>query len=171
MRDVDLDGCTLFVAETKFFKSRWVPFSGSLAEQLRRYLAARMNAVAIAGPDDPFFINSLGKRCNYTRIARVFRLLVRQAGIDATPRRGRVRQHDLRHTFATHRLLRWYHEGADLQAKLPMLATYLGHGSILATHVYLNATAELLQEASQRFERVYGSLVDVPPEDVSSALR
>ena len=171
IRDVDLDGCTLFVAETKFFKSRWVPFSASLAQQLHRYLAARMNAVPIAGPDDPFFINSSGKRCNYSRIARVFRLLIRQAGIAAPRRRGRVRLHDLRHTFATHRLFHWYREGADLQAKLPLLATYLGHGSILATHVYLNSTAELLQEASQRFERTYGSLLNVPREEVDDALR
>jgi integrase/recombinase XerD len=77
----------------------------------------------------------------------------------------------LRHTFATHRLVRWYQEGADLQAKLPVLATYLGHGNILATHVYLNASTELLREASQRFERAYGSLVVEAHEEIHRVLR
>jgi site-specific recombinase XerD len=167
IRDVDLDERTLFIAETKFFKSRWVPFSASFAEHLRIYFTARSKAVPVACPDDPFFISSRGKRCDYSRTARVFQLLVRQAGIDASAtRRGRVRLHDLRHTFATHRLLHWYQDGADLQAKLPVLATYLGHGNILATHVYLNVTTELLREASQRFERAFGSIMVAPHEEV-----
>ena len=172
IRDVDLDGRTLFIGETKFFKSRWAPFSASLAEQLRIYLAARTNAVRVVSPDDPFFISSCGKRCNYSRVARVFQLLVREAGIKSSAtRRGRVRLHDFRHTFAAHCLLRWYQDGADLQAKLPVLATYQGHGNILATYVYLNATTELLREASQRFERAYGSLVAGSLEEFPRVLR
>ncbi len=172
IRDVDLDGRTLFIGETKFFKSRWVPFSATLAEQLRIYRAARTNAVRVASPDDPFFISLYGERCDYSRVARVFQVLVREAGVNTSAaRRGRVRLHDFRHTFAAHCLLRWYQDGANLQAKLPVLATYLGHGNILATHVYLNATTELLREASQRFERAYGSLVVGPLEELHRVLR
>ncbi len=172
IRDVDLDGRTLFIGETKFFKSRWVPFSATLAEQLRIYRAARTNAVRVASPDDPFFISSYGERCDYSRVARVFQVLVREAGVNTSAaRRGRVRLHDFRHTFAAHCLLRWYQDGANLQAKLPVLATYLGHGNILATHVYLNATTELLREASQRFERAYGSLIVGPLEELHRVLR
>src|SRR5213078_3224341 len=52
------------------------------------------------------------------------------------------RVHDIRHAFAVHRLLRWYREGADVQAKLPLLATYLGHCTFLSTQYYLTATPE-----------------------------
>ena len=52
-----------------------------------------------------------------------------------------------------HRLIAWYREGADVQARLPLLATYLGHVNVSATSVYLTMTAELLVEASVRFER------------------
>ena len=166
IRDVDLDAGTLFIAETKFFKSRWVPVSTSLAAELRTYLAARTAAVGAASPDDPFFISSRGTRYSYTRIWRLFGRLVRNAGIDAAAtRRGRLRLHDLRHTFAMHCVLRWYREGSDVGAKLPLLATYLGHGSVLATHVYLTATPELLGAASERFERAYGALVRTPEEE------
>ena len=45
----------------------------------------------------------------------------------------------------------WYREGKDVQSLLPALATYLGHVKITSTQVYLRATAELLEEANERF--------------------
>ena len=59
----------------------------------------------------------------------------------------------MRHSFAVHRVLAWYREGADVQACLPLLATYLGHINLSGTQTYLTMTAELLGEASRRFER------------------
>ena len=47
----------------------------------------------------------------------------------------------------------WHREGADVQTLLPALSTYLGHGSVAATQVYISMTPELLDEASRRFER------------------
>ena len=41
-------------------------------------------------------------------------------------------------------------EGADVQACLPLLATYLGHINLSGTQTYLTMTPELLGEASQR---------------------
>jgi len=149
IRDIDLDARTLFIAETKFFKSRWVPFSSSLATELHSYLTARTEAVSAVWPDVPFFVSSHRKRVTYSRVNRVFRQLLTDAGIVSTTRRGAPRLHDLRHAFAGQRVLRWYREGAHVQAKLPLLATYLGHGTVLATHVYLNSTAELLREAQR----------------------
>jgi site-specific recombinase XerD len=61
--------------------------------------------------------------------------------------------HDLRHTFAVHRLTSWYRQGADVQKLLPQLSVYLGHVHIRATQVYLTMTPELLQQASNRFEQ------------------
>ena len=40
-----------------------------------------------------------------------------------------------------------------MQRLLPQLATYLGHVDIAGTQRYLTMTAELLDEASLRFER------------------
>jgi site-specific recombinase XerD len=47
----------------------------------------------------------------------------------------------------------------DLQSKLPLLATYMGHVDVLSTQVYLRSTPELLREASSRFERIFGSVI------------
>jgi integrase/recombinase XerD len=67
--------------------------------------------------------------------------------------RYQPRLHDLRHSFAVHRLTSWYQQGADVQKLLPQLATYLGHTNIAATQVYLTITPQLLHEASVRFEQ------------------
>ena len=50
-------------------------------------------------------------------------------------------------------MIAWYRQGADVQACLPLLATYLGHINVSGTQAYLSMTPELLGEASKRFER------------------
>jgi integrase/recombinase XerD len=69
------------------------------------------------------------------------------------------RIHDFRHSFAVNALLRWYHAGADVDAKLQLLATYLGHGSALSTHHYLHFIEPMRAAANKRFARLYGSLI------------
>jgi site-specific recombinase XerD len=58
-----------------------------------------------------------------------------------------------------HTLLRWYREGADLQARLPVLAAYLGHSSIKGTQGYLHLTAELFPEIVVRSELAFGDAI------------
>jgi integrase/recombinase XerD len=70
----------------------------------------------------------------------------------------------MRHAFAVHRLIAWYREGADVQAYLPLLATYLGHVNVSGTQAYLTMTPELLAEASKRFER-YAAIGDEEKHD------
>jgi integrase len=67
--------------------------------------------------------------------------------------RYQPRLHDLRHTFAVHRLTSWYRQGACVQKLLPQLSVYMGHVYLASTVVYLSMTPELLTEANNRFER------------------
>jgi integrase len=86
-----------------------------------------------------------------------YRLLCERAGVRREDgARYQPRLHDLRHTFAVHRLTSWYRQGADVQRLLPHLSVYLGHVHIRTTQVYLSMTPELLQEANIRFERYAG---------------
>jgi site-specific recombinase XerD len=57
-----------------------------------------------------------------------------------------VLQHIYEHLFAIHTLRRWCRGGDDLEAKLPLLATYLGHQNLFGTQRYLHLTAELFPE-------------------------
>jgi site-specific recombinase XerD len=148
--DVDLKGSLLTVRETKFHKSRLVPFGPRLGQVLAQY-AARIRK---PGEQDAFFTTRAGTRVNLDTLRDNFRRFCTRAGIQrADGSRYQPRLHDIRHTFAVDCLTAWYRQGADVQQLLPQLSCYLGHGSLRATQVYLNMTPELLQEANRRFER------------------
>jgi integrase len=61
--------------------------------------------------------------------------------------------------MAVHTLLRWYREGADLDAQLPILATYLGHQSVAGTQRYLHLTAELFPQITVRVNAEFGDVI------------
>jgi hypothetical protein len=48
--------------------------------------------------------------------------------------------------------MRWYRDGGDVQARLPLLSTYLGHVRPSSTYWYLTACPQLLALAAQRLE-------------------
>jgi integrase len=58
-----------------------------------------------------------------------FARLVDHTGIGPRPPGRRPRLHDIRHSLACTVLINWYRDGVDVEANLPLLSTYLGHGS------------------------------------------
>jgi len=70
------------------------------------------------------------------------------------------RLHDLRHTYAVHRMLLWYEQRADLNAKLPLLATYLGHVNLSSSQYYLRLTEDLLSAVTSRYQARFGNLIE-----------
>jgi integrase len=155
LADVDLDYGVITIRGTKFYKSRLVPLGSDVVGVLRRYLATpeRWNQHY-----QPFFQSRQHKRLGPSTVDANFRRLRILAGVrrsDAGSRQPRL--HDLRHTFAVHRLTEWYRTGANVQVLLPALSTYLGHVDLHSTQCYLTMTPELLAEANRRFQDyVYG---------------
>ena len=88
---------------------------------------------------------------SYCSLYKAFDEILRELKITSDGRPPRV--HDLRHTFAVHRLLRWYREGTDVQGRLQSLSVFLGHVNVYSTQVYLSATGDLLHAANDRFHR------------------
>lgn len=151
--DVDLRRATIFVAEFKG-RARWVPFHPTLRRELERYLRARrLFSGTVPGQDAPFFLasdgRSLSTKAAHYALCRMFRM----AGLKPSTGRVGPRPYDLRHTFAVHRLTRWYRERVDLHARLPWLSAYMGHVNLLGTETYLTATPELLALAAHRLHR------------------
>ena len=150
--DVDLREACLRVRETKFFKSRLVPLGKDLTAILTEYLVKRY-ACHCSAAQAPLFCFRDGSPLSQSAARSAFRRLRIHAGVRREGgARRQPRLHDLRHAAAVHRLIAWYHSGADVQALLPKLATYLGHVDLTATQRYLTLTPELLRQASQRFE-------------------
>jgi integrase/recombinase XerD len=152
--DINFQDRVLSILGTKFFKSRLLPVGASLAAALACYAQQRQPARPSDEYPPSFFTTRTGKTASLGLLEAAFVRLRERAGIrrPATDR-WQPRLHDLRATFAVHRLVAGYREGADLQTRLPLLATYLGHVNVSGTQAYLPMTHELLAEASRRFER------------------
>lgn len=151
--DVDLEREVLLVRNSKFGKSRLVPFGPRLAARLRSYAALREQRLGIPDPAAPFFTWNGRAPVVTNSIRNAFRdhLLPRLA-LPVSPGTRAPCVHGLRHSFAVRTLMRWYREGLDPQARLNHLSTFLGHVGIHSTAVYLTITGELLESANQRFE-------------------
>jgi site-specific recombinase XerD len=141
----------LTIREGKFGKARLLPLDPSAVAALKRYLHTRDQLCPIT-TSDALFISSTGTRMSYTRLHTTFHRLTKQAGLTARSAACRPRIHDLRHSFAVATLLDWYRQGADVQALLPRLSTYLGHVDPKHTYWYLSAAPELLALAGQRLQ-------------------
>jgi integrase len=144
--DIDLTRGVILIRKTKFRKDRLVPVHPTTRAALRRY--ARERDTAFPTPVDAgFFLSSRGCRISAAGLQCNFAKARKHAGFDdGKP----LRLHDLRHRFAVTRLRLWHQQRADVQALLPLLATYLGHASYSDTAYYLTGSSDLLAVAAER---------------------
>jgi len=151
--DVDLTEHLLVVRVTKFFKTRLLPIGPQLTAAMMLYAEKRLTLAERPQSGNAFFLRRDGTAIRRDAAERYFRIIRGRIGI---ARRDdayfQPRLHDLRHTFAVHRLVAWYRQGSDVQLLLPKLSTYLGHISLAETQAYLTMTPDLLREAGRCFE-------------------
>jgi len=155
VRDVDLNQGIITVRQGKFRKDRLVPSVLPLVNRLRKYAARFENRPS----DAIFFPGPSGGPFSLHAVYTLFRQLLLQCGIPHAGRGKGPRIHDYRHVFALHTLRRWYRDGEDLDAKLPLLATYLGHQNLSGTQHYLHLTAELFPEITARADAAFGDVI------------
>jgi integrase len=155
--DLDWDRGLLRVRDSKFDRSREVPLHQTTLDALRRYSRARDDR--FPQPRSPsFFVTRSGRRPSYGTVNWHFERFVRQAGLRPRSARCRPRLHDFRHSFACATLEDWYRSGVDVQPRLPLLATCLGHVDPASTYWYLSGKPELLALAAERLEASLGML-------------
>ena len=154
IKDIDLARHLLIVRETKFAKSRLVPFGPRIGELVSNYLGNCELTRQIAPPivDLPVFTFRKRQPISPCTISTEFHELASQLALPVPDGARPPCVHSLRHSFAVGALLRWYRDGADLASRLPQLSTFMGHVNPRSTAVYLTITTDLLTEASQRFE-------------------
>jgi integrase/recombinase XerD len=155
---------TLFIQPSKFHKDRLIPIGGRVASNLESLLALRQRLFAIL-PEGRFFL-WLPERRPYSlnMASQYFRKTMQHLGIYRAKvtyhncTHGTPHLHELRRAFAVHRLMKWYREGADVDSKLPLLATHMGHVRFAYTKTYLTLTQQLLSEAGHRYARGFDRL-------------
>ncbi len=151
IKDVDMGECVVYVRDTKFYKSRMVPFNESIKNILGSFMDWRKTEGLSQDLEANLFLDTKGNPLKDKTIESIFRRIRSRLGISRSDIKQQPRIHDLRHTFAVNRLATWYRQGADVQRLLPQLSTYMGHSHLRHTSVYLSMTDCLLGEANKRF--------------------
>jgi len=149
--DVDLPAGLLTIRGTKFGKARLVPIHASTQHVLAAY-ASRRDRFLAGWPATAFFVSRRGTRLDGGTVRRTFYALSRHIGLRGAAASHGPRLHDFRHRFAVQTLVQWYRAGYDVERRLPLLSTYLGHVHVADTYWYLTACPELMGWAVQRLE-------------------
>jgi integrase/recombinase XerD len=138
--DIDLKSDLVTIRGTRFNRVRRIPIGPDLHKRLRRYLDS---ASRKKNQGKTFFGNKDGSAIKSRILGKSFERLRKVSGIarhDGACYQPRL--HDLRHTFAVHRLTAWFKQGADLNRMLPALSAYLGQVGLGSTERYLSMTPE-----------------------------
>ncbi len=151
IRDVDLEQRLLVIRETKFYKSRLVPFGPKLGALLVEHVCRR-RSICATRDEAPLFCLRGGRPINPCTVSQTFHALIPRLHLDVGPGVSYPRLHDLRHAFAVGVLARWYRLGLDPQSNLLALSTFMGHVDVSSTAVYLSTTPELLELANRRYK-------------------
>lgn len=154
LADIDMENKVVLIQQSKFYKSRLVPFNNQVAAIITEYISWRKKQNYLQDVLSPLFVGKNNKHFNAWTMRNAFNRIRVKANIR---RNGKTtyqpRIHDLRHTFAVNRLTSWYQENKNVQQLLPILSTYLGHTQLAHTTVYLTMTKQLLNAANLRFEQ------------------
>lgn len=149
--DVDLENGILTIRDTKFAQSRLVPLHPTAVRELKNY-KSRRDALFSAHLLSHFFITAKGTPLYHESVYRVFRPLLLKISLRKTVTGSGPRLHDFRHRFAVQTMIDWYRSGEEVERRVPILSTFLGHASVDSTYWYLTEYPELMQMAVQRLE-------------------
>jgi len=145
----DPRNATLTVVRSKYGKSRQLILDASTVAALQEY-GHRRDRLRPHPAEPSLLVSMQGTRLNVISTERSFVRLTRVVGLRPRSDRTRPRLKDLRHTFAVSTLTGWYRAGVDVEARLPVLSTWLGHVDPQASYWYLQASPELLALAAQK---------------------
>jgi integrase len=152
-KDVNLDQGLLTIVGAKFGKTRLVPIHTSTQKVLAKYVRQRDRALGEGL--SYFFVSRRGNRLDGGQVRRTFYRLSRTVGLRGLTASHGPRLHDFRHRFAAQTLLNWYRAGQDVERRLPVLSTYLGHGHVSDTYWYLTICPELMGVVVKRLEKYW----------------
>jgi integrase len=151
VEDVDLDGATITVRQTKFHKSRCLPLHASVVRALSDYRQVR-DRHADPGAKAPFFVSRMGGPLPVSTVQHVFNRMRPRLGWQARGDHANPRIQDLRHTMVVRRVQLWRDTGASIDHAMFWLCTYLGHAKISDTYWYLTGVPELMDIIGAKFE-------------------
>jgi len=151
--DFDPDNGTFLVRKGKNNRERIIPVEESTVEAVMPY-RGRRDELRDGVECRKLFVVNGDKSIRLGNLEHAFceiRCVLLNRGEIWERRPPRI--YDMRHTFAVNKILSWHESGENVNAMLPVLATYMGHKNISETYWYLTGTPELLQVACDTFEQ------------------
>lgn len=139
--DLDASGLVLTV-HGKLDRSRLVPLHPTSADKISAYCGDRTSG--------PLFIGRTGSRICRPTVHGAFRRLTATCRIPTQTGGRPPRLHDFRHTLAVDSLVAAHRHGLDVDARIAVLSTFLGHREPASTYWYLTASPELMAAVSDR---------------------
>ncbi len=131
--DVDLQGGFITLRQNRFQRVRTIPVAGDLLKVLKAHAKRRARS-----PAQHFFSKKDDGQISVQLMTVTFRRLRNAAGLSRPgPATVQPRAHDLRSTFAVHRIEDWIKRGKDLNCMLPALSAYMGHTGLMTSERYL----------------------------------
>ena len=147
-KDVDLTEGIIKLSETKNAKERYVVMSDSLRDLIKQYADKTFYQLS---DSDYIFRNMHGNYISSDWINELHIKILREAGIPYLGGGKGPRIHDWRHTFAVNAFKRMIDNAMDMYVALPILSTYLGHKTIMATERYLRLTVSMYPHLDEKF--------------------
>jgi site-specific recombinase XerD len=158
--DVRLNEGYLFIQSSKFKKDRIVPLHTTVITELTKYRDFIEKTLGRKNAGAYFFVSSYGHEFNIRAFEYAFQLIRPVLFENGIPKHKIANRNprlaDFRHTFACNTILRWLESGEDVNHKIYLLSTYMGHVKPEDTYWYLSATPELLATSCNRFEKAFG---------------
>lgn len=154
-KDVDLDQGIIKLSDTKNAKERYVIMSESLLHLMNLY-ADKM--FYLLSDTEYIFRNYMGKYMSSDWINELHRQILREANIPYMAGGKGPRIHDWRHLFAVNSFKQMIDNGMDMYVALPILSTYLGHKTIMATERYLRLTVSMYPYIEKKFSNTLNKI-------------
>lgn len=147
-KDVDLEDGIIKLSETKNAKERYVVMSKSLKLLMTNYA----DKIFYQIPDVGYIFRTSKETYISNDWINILHVkILRQSGIPYLGGGRGPRIHDWRHTFAINSFKQMIDSGMDMYVALPILSTYLGHKTIMATERYLRFTVNMYPYLEERF--------------------
>jgi integrase len=147
--DIDWPQGVITIRRSKFKQSRLVPLHPSALQALKHYARIRDQHVRA----EHFFVSPLGQPLPYATVRETFLRLVQSVLGNVGPGQRPPRLHEIRHTFATRRLIQPSTPRADPDSAAHLLSVYLGHRRRTDTYWYFSGTPELFAKVGRTLER------------------
>jgi integrase/recombinase XerD len=143
IEDVNLKDHKIAINNRTLTRCRQIPICDDLCIVLRRYASWRMKNNLRSSW---FFVTKTDHSLSMGPVEKKFCRIRKAASIAREPSATyQPRLHDLKSTFAVHRITSWIRSGADLNRMLPALATYMGQR--------FGSTDRYFQLAPERFKK------------------